>query len=177
MSIFKLPTIGTFAAGVVLLAGGALCAVAQTSAPPPYLALNRLDRDGDQQVSEQEFLAAGEAGLAARFAGIDTNHDGALSPREIEVARAASEARLRRLAADDPERAEYAAMPAFDALDADASGSVEPSEFAAAQQSSLRLRFKRLDENGDGLLTESEFEAARRRFLMQVGHPLESSAP
>ncbi len=177
MSLFKLPTIGTFAAGIALLAGGALCAGAQTSAPLPYLALSRLDRDGDQQVSEQEFMAAGEAGLAARFAGIDSNRDGVLSPKEIEVARAASEARLRRLAADDPERSEYAAMPAFEALDTDASGSVEPSEFAVAQQRSLRQRFQRLDENGDGRLTEIEFAAARRRFLNQVGRPPESSAP
>lgn len=177
MSLFNFPTMGTFAAGCLMLACAALDAGAQTSAPPPYLALTRLDRDGDQRVSEQEFIAAGAAGLAARFAGIDTNRDGALSPAELDVARAASEARLRRMAADDPARSEYAAMPAFEALDRDANGRVDPDEFVAAQQVSLRQRFQRLDENGDGLLTEAEFEAARRRFLNQVGRPPESSAP
>ena len=145
---------------------------AQTSTPAPaYLALGPLDRNGDQRLDLPEFLAAGAPAVAARFAGIDTNRDGTLSGAEVETARAASEARIRRLASDDPERAEYAAMPAFTDMDSDGNGHLDKAEFGAAQEKSLRQRFQRLDEDGDGLLSETEFATARRRFLERVGRP------
>jgi Ca2+-binding EF-hand superfamily protein len=147
---------------------------AQTSAPAPaYLSLATLDRNADQQVSWMEFRAMGARAVAARFAGIDTNRDGALSPAEIEVARAASAERLRKLAPDDPVRAEYAAMPTFVEMDADGNSRLDPAEFGAAQERSLRQRFQRLDADGDGALSTAEFEPARKRFLEQVGRPPE----
>ena len=161
---------------LLLLAGAP--AFAQTSAPAPaYLAFASLDRDADQRLTVAEFLAAGAPAVAQRFAGIDTDHDGTVSPAELEVARAASEARVRKLAADDPARREYAAMPAFADMDQDHNGRVDPTEFAAAQEASLRQRFQVLDQDGDGVLSEHEYEAARRRFLQQVGRPPEPNAP
>lgn len=152
----------------------ATAAHAQTSAPPPYLSPPRLDRDGDQRISMAEFLAAGAPAVAARFAGIDTDRDGTLSPAELDTARTASEARFQALALDDPARAEYAAMPAFDELDGDRNGRVDRAEFTAAQEKSLRRRFQVLDLDGDGSLSEREFEPARRRFLEQLGRPREA---
>lgn len=148
-----------------------ITARAQTSAPLPYLSRARLDRDGDQRVSEAEFLAVGAAAVAARLAGIDTDRNGTLSRTELASARAASEARFQALALDDPARAEYAAMPVFEELDVNRDGQVDKDEFWSAQEKSLRRRFQVLDHDGDGMLDEAEFDPARRRFLEQVGRP------
>ena len=159
---------------LLLLANGAS---AQTSAPAPaYLSLGPLDRNGDQHLDLPEFLAGGAPAVASRFAGIDTNRDGTLSEAELAVARTASEERLKRLAEDDPGRAEFAAMPAFPEMDHDGNGRLDRAEFTAAQEKSLGQRFRRLDEDGDGRLSEAEFTAARRRFLEQVGRPAEEPA-
>ena len=156
----------------ILLTGAAH---GQTSAPLPYLSLPRLDRDGDQRISVDEFLAAAAPTVTARFTGIDTNRDRVLSRSELDTARAASETRFQALALDDPARAEYAAMPTFEELDTDRDGRVDRAEFATAQEQSLRRRFQVLDRDGDGSLTGPEFEPARRRFLEHLGRPRETA--
>lgn len=159
----------------LLFATGA--AHAQTSAPPAFLSLTTLDRDGDRQVSLAEFLTAGAPAVAHRFNGMDTDRSNDLSHEEVDTAKAASEERLRQLTADGDGTKEYAVMPAFAELDRDANGRVSKDEFARAQEQSLLRRFQVLDRDGDGMLQEDEVEAARKRFFQQVGRPADTKSP
>jgi|GEM_PF-4805985 hypothetical protein len=164
-----------FLISVLLFTAGT--APAETSAPPAFLSLATLDRDGDQQVSLTEFLTAGAPAVAQRFHGMDTDQSNDVSPSELDAARAASEERLRQLTEKNEGPNEFAVMPAFAALDTNGNGQISKEEFARAQEQSLRRRFQVLDRDGDGMLREKEVEAARRRFFQQVGRPADTKLP
>lgn len=81
-------------AAVVLAAPVALLAAkgeAKTKTALPKVSFEAADKDKDGSVTEAEFLAAmGENAdqkrAKARFAQLDTNHDGKLSKEEMEAA-------------------------------------------------------------------------------------------
>jgi len=118
----------------------------------------RLDRNGDGRLTPDEFgghgrhraaSANGGAGRSARFERIDTNHDGVVTIDEYAAA-------ARRIYAD---------------LDAQHNGKVTAAEIAGsarAQERAVRVAgriVRRLDGNGDGMVSQDEFlAAAKTRF-------------
>lgn len=61
--------------------------------------------------------------------------------------------------------------PQFSELDADGDGAVTEAEFEAHAQQRAREHFSRMDTNGDGVVTEEEMEAGRPRRGRGGGYP------
>lgn len=101
-------------AALTLAAGGV--AVAQQSAERPQPRALRADTDGDQRLSQAEFVGR----RIDRLAAADTDRDGSVTRDEM---RAAGEARRAQ-------RAEAR----FDRLDADGDGAVSKAEFEARRE-------------------------------------------
>jgi len=97
---------------------------------------DRLDKDGNGRVDQEEFKAGGEI----LFARMDVDGDGVITMAELE----------------EHERAERIAKR-FERMDADSDGKVTTDEFA---QAGAKL-FQRLDENEDGYLSKGELEKRR----------------
>ena len=80
--------LSALAMGIVLPAG-AFAAKGDRKKPEPAPAFATVDKDGDESISESEYVAANEKlGDAAktRFAALDKNHDGKLSKDEFAAA-------------------------------------------------------------------------------------------
>jgi Ca2+-binding EF-hand superfamily protein len=149
--------------------------------------VKHLDTAGKGYVSHDEFIAAAKA----RFAKLDRNGDGKLTPDELAMLRKGQGANDR---AQSGERSPFG-QQRFDKLDANHDGVVTLNEYIAAadmrfkafdvagngrvsaeeiasspkaQERAARVAeriVKRLDTNGDGVVTEDEFLAgARQRF-------------
>ena len=97
---------------------------------------DRLDKDGNGRVDQEEFKAGGEF----LFARMDVDGDGVITMAELE----------------EHERAERIAKR-FERMDTDSDGKVTSDEFA---QAGAKL-FQRLDENEDGYLSKGELERRR----------------
>lgn len=148
----------------------------------------RLDKAGNGYITRDEFVAAAQK----RFARIDRNADGKLTPDEMSAPR--GRRAHRGAAPNDAARAQFA-QQRFDALDANHDGVVTQAEFVAAasarfqqidthgtgkvtaaqiaaspqaHERAARVAarvVKRLDANGDGVVSQDEFlAAARKRF-------------
>ena len=100
---------------LVIVAGGA-AAVAQQTPERPNARGMRADADGDQRISQAEFVGA----RVARLAAADANSDGSVTPDEM---RAAAQAR-------HAQRADAR----FERLDADNDGSISKAEFEARRE-------------------------------------------
>jgi len=74
----------------------------------------------------------------------DTDGDGQLSAEELEAAKAARQARHAEMLAR---------------FDLDKDGTISDEEREAAHKERAAARFKKLDVNGDGVLTLEEFQA------------------
>ncbi|WP_343345681.1 hypothetical protein WJT74_00715 [Sphingomicrobium sp. XHP0239] len=128
----------------------------------------RLDRNGDGQVSKAEMEAQREARRDARFARMDTNNDGALTQAELEAARDQRQQMRGERRGDRAERRGQRGMRGmrmgrgggFDRLDANGNGSITLAEFQAPQVE----RFQRIDTDNDGTLTQAERQAAREQM-------------
>lgn len=138
-----LATVLALAASGTALAQQAPLAPDGTMPPPPGMGdgmrgggmggLMRADTNGDGMISREEAKAQADA----RFAAMDTNHDGVLTADELTGPGARGLARA----------------------DADGDGKITHAEYDAA----MAKRFARLDANGDGVISADEIRAAMER--------------
>lgn len=104
-------------------------------------AQERLDADGDGNVSRQEWLSA----AGARFDRLDANKDGVLAPDEL--ARGGRHGgRGRR---------------SFSRMDTNGDGQISLDEFQAAHPQAPADLFTKLDTNKDGQLSPDELRGMR----------------
>jgi hypothetical protein len=124
----------------------ATAAVAQTvpPAPPPGGGMMRLDANHDGVITRAEMIAEAEA----RFAVMDTNKDGKVTPEERDAAREAM--RAQRRGGDGGPRG-----------GAGMRGSGDRDMTRAEALDRAGRRFDRLDANHDGRLDAAELAAAR----------------
>jgi Ca2+-binding EF-hand superfamily protein len=126
-------------------------------------AVTRLDTDGDDLVSLDEFQASEGRHGGRMLENADLNGDGAVTLEE------ANEARNERMAERQAEMAERMAKMAtrlqetFAKMDTDGDGAVTRDEMQ-------RFAFNRIDENQDGYLSADEFKTAGKNRKMNQNH-------
>ena len=140
----------TAAAALTLILAGPVLAQAAPAAGPPA-ADGRTVRDpfGDATVLRKD----AESQAAARFAMLDADHDGSLSPAELAAMRPA------RAGAARPDRPRHEGTGSGGRgrmLDSDGDGKVTRDEFVAG----MLRRFDMMDADHDGQLTKAERQAA-----------------
>ena len=120
----------------VLIAGAAALLLAGAAS-----AQLKFDKDGDGALSLDEFRAARDAQLDQRFAQLDVNHDGKLTPDELRAA---------------PHRFGVAWRERAARIDTNGDGAWSFDELQAVRPDLTIEQFNRLDKNGDGLITSDE---------------------
>ncbi|TCS16113.1 EF-hand domain-containing protein [Caulobacter sp. BK020] len=147
---------------IVLLAAAALATSILGVAAPAFAAshardtfIKEQDLNGDGSVSKEEF----KAGREKQFAGIDANHDGALSHDEYVGEFTARLTKRLAASTDTPEKREEERMRQlrqaevrFGVLDTDKSGGITPAEF---EYSGWRM-FVTHDTNKDGAVSAAD---------------------
>lgn len=125
----------------------------------------RLDTTGNGYVTQDEFMAA----TTKRFARLDRNGDGKLSPDELGKRFDKLDANHDGVVTRDEFLA--AATTMYRQFDTQHNGRVTASEIAASPKAQERAAhgadraIKRMDSNGDGVVSQDEFlAAAHKRF-------------
>lgn len=117
-----------------------------------------LDADGNGELTLEELQAA----PAAKFAATDTNGDGALDADELKAeAMASAEARIDQGIARMIER-----------FDENGDGKLQADEMpepGKGRRNPAERLFKHMDADGDGVVTEEEFEAAKAKLADRGG--------
>ena len=162
--------VGGVAAVIVAVSGVAVAQSVQQSGERPQARGLRADADGDQRLSQAEFVGA----RVDRLAAADTNGDGSVTPEERRAVALArrdqrAEARFDRLDADDDgviskaefdarrdARAERGGRPGR----AHRAGTRGPVVIADAR-ARAEAAFTRLDSDRDGFITGAERQAVR----------------
>ncbi len=127
----------------------ATAAEAQTAAPPPPARMGGGLMGVQPDASGNITRAAAIAAADQRFATMDANHDGTISPEEMQAYRAQRRAEWQRRQSD-AERADRPARPAPQAVTAE------------AYRARALAMFDRLDTNRDGKVDAAERAAAPR---------------
>jgi EF hand len=110
--------------------------------PPPRAYMMRADKDGDDLVSRDEYVAD----ASRRFVRLDADKDGTVTRSEVEKAAARIAARIRARM-----------LKEFAGNDAD-----EDGKFLKAEADlKAGVRFAELDANADGKLASADFMNAR----------------
>jgi len=161
----KLLPIG--AAAAVVLAGGV--AMAQTAPKSGQASFHH-------RSSKPQTRAQAQARVAKTFARLDTNHDGYITPAEVD-ALDAQRARKREARAQqfDPSKV-------FDRIDRDHDGKITVTEAAArrghrsgasavqSHAAGFTGMFARADANKDGVVTRAEFESTGEQLRARMQH-------
>jgi Ca2+-binding EF-hand superfamily protein len=142
----------------------------------------RLDTNGDTIIERDEVLEAGRAAFERLLKRGDTNQDGKLQLEELRalgekarvlVGLAVSGPRFQAADKDGDgklSRAEFPGRPAmFDRIDADKDGFITRAEVARLSPAGtpagpLPPRFRAMDKDGDGKLSQDEFTGPATRF-------------
>jgi len=106
-------------------------------------AFERIDADGNGQITKEEITAMG----MARFEKADTDGDGFISAAEIE--------------AHQSERAKKRAARMMERLDADKDGRLSLAELQSTDRATRM--FRRADADRDGVISKAEFDAMKER--------------
>jgi Ca2+-binding EF-hand superfamily protein len=115
---------------------------------------NALDANNDKALSAPELRQAVQAFVQATFATADTNHDGQLSPTELNAAVYGA--------------ARAGVQAAFQAADTDKNNALSKEEFTRALTGPTNTAFDVLDANLDGQLTLQELDQAARTLGSQL---------
>ncbi len=135
----------TLRSSLLLTAGFALLAVPAALANDDYKAkFKSMDTDGDGQVSRTEHAV----GAQVMFNHLDLNRDGLVSSWEMTAAQVSK--------AND--RDEKSVADKIRMIDRDSDGQVSAFEHETASAA----MFDRMDDNGDGFLTEREMKAGHK---------------
>ncbi|MCV6624062.1 MAG: hypothetical protein OIF51_20180 [Cellvibrionaceae bacterium] len=156
----------------------ALAATSQAYAFPGGQEMKeKLDLDGDGHISRSEIKAA----KSARFADIDANKDGQLSQDELSSYGEAKKTEMQgkmfaRLDANSngtvsveeflerrPEQQEQVAKNLFALADKNTDGQLTQVELVAMKSDRAGVKFARMDLDGNGQISEEEFEQGSRR--------------
>jgi len=130
---------------IALPLSASLLAAAPDHRPGPGMMLERMDTDGDGQITRTEY----ETAHGTRFSAMDTNNDGALTADEMNKMRQTKREEMRQRR--------------FDRMDTDGNGQISEEEFNT-QGSEM---FSSMDANQDGTVSQSEIENWRP---MKMGH-------
>lgn len=117
-------------------------------------AVTRLDTDDDGLLTLAEVQAGREEATGEWFAGLDTNSDGQLSADELSAQRFGGRDR------DGLGRVE---------IDTDGDGAWSLEEVQAVRENFTAERFNRLDDDGDGVISEAERSERRGDFRNRRG--------
>lgn len=98
-----------------------------------------IDTNGDGNIDLAELQAARPGMTAEKFAQLDVNNDGLLSPDERPKRKNRGER--------------------FASLDTDGSGGVSLQEMQAGKNARIAEQFARMDTNGDGEISQEEHQA------------------
>jgi len=113
-----------------------------------------LDSNNDKAFSAAEIRQVVQTLVQATFATADTNHDGQLSPNELNAAVYGA--------------ARAGAQAAFQAADTDRNNALSKEEFTRALTAPTNTAFDVLDANLDGQLTLQEIDQAARTLSSQL---------
>jgi Ca2+-binding EF-hand superfamily protein len=121
--------------------------------------VKRVDKSGKGYISQDDIVAAAQA----RFARMDTNGDGKLTPDELTAPGHRARAFLAAAdgAASDPQRQQKRAelkQKYFDRIDANHDGAITQDEYIAA----ATAHFNKVDVNGTGEITAQQIASSPR---------------
>jgi Ca2+-binding EF-hand superfamily protein len=120
--------------------------------------LKDADTDGDGFISQAEFTASYNKGLAERFARVDSNADGLLSEEELGAVKKERHAGSHR---EEAHRKGHAMSleKVVEHHDTDGDGSLSLAEMEAMRFSPDAQAFATADTNGSGTLDAAELKA------------------
>jgi Ca2+-binding EF-hand superfamily protein len=123
--------------------------------PKNWMTYDEIDANHDGKITLDEFKAAQEKIAQGRFKKIDQNGDGQLTKDELEGDH-------KHLAETNPALAERLKKHGVDFanMDRDGSGAASLDEYIASAIEASVERFKKIDANGDGIITRDEMDAA-----------------
>lgn len=125
-----------------LAGGGGRPARKAGGKPPPATVIRNMDKNGDQRVSRNEFR-----GPAKKFSKIDANQDGFLDLSEFKAAR--------KRGAGKPNGA-----------NGPPGGPGKGKGKGKGGGPSAKMKVQKMDQNGDGKLSKTEFRGPPKKFAM-----------
>ncbi|MFZ5746220.1 MAG: EF-hand domain-containing protein [Pseudomonadota bacterium] len=162
------------ALSATLLAGAAVAQDAPPTPAPggpmgPGMMMRLADANKDGVITRAELLAHADA----RFAKLDANKDGKLSPDELKAARPGGGKPGKRKGARMAGPGDEMAARMFKMLDTDGDGQVSLAEHRAMAEK----QFTMVDANKDGKIDQSEMQAMRDRRGAPPGDPMRPGGP
>jgi len=116
--------------------------------------MSLLDSNSDGQVQGNELKQMVQTTVQSLFAAADTNRDGQMSPSEVNAAMVGA--------------ARSVVQAAFQKADNDNNGQLSQAEYDKAIVEPANAIFHMFDANGDGQISQQEFQTAERFLASQI---------